>query len=227
MGSDTGMSGGIIVKRLAKSFQRQKVLEEVSFELPGRSRMLLLGPSGAGKSTLLRIIAGLDLPDAGEIYLEGELASTSSWCLAPNRRNLGFVFQNPTLWPHMTIEENILFGLANQPRREAKQHAAALLEKARISHVAAKYPDQISGGEAKRAALVRSIAPCPRILLVDEPFANLDAATKMTLLAFLLAITDEFQMTLIYVTHDAEEAERVGGQIVRLYPPYLNVSSGI
>ena len=227
MASDANVRGGIIVKKLVKLFQRQKVLDEVSIEVPGCSRMLLLGPSGAGKSTLLRIIAGLDLPDAGEVFLGGELASTSAWCLEPNRRNLGFVFQTPTLWPHMTVEENVLFGLANQPRREAKQHAAALLEKARISHVAAKYPDQISGGEAKRAALVRSIAPCPRILLVDEPFANLDAATKMALLAFLLAMTDEFQMTLIYVTHDDDEASRVGGQIVRLHPPYLATSSGI
>ena len=219
--ADGGMTGEIVVKNLVKSFQGQKVLEQVSFEAPSCSRMLLLGPSGAGKSTLLRIIAGLDLPDDGEIYVGGELASTSAWGLAPNRRNLGFVFQNPTLWPHMTVEENVLFGLANQPRREAQQHAAALLAKARIGHVAAKYPDQISGGEAKRAALVRSIAPCPKSLLVDEPFANLDGATKMTLLEFLLTITDEFQMTLIYVTHDDDEAARVSGQIVRLYPPAL------
>ena len=227
MVSDAGIHDQIMVKNLVKSFQRQKVLEQVSFAVPARGRVLLLGPSGAGKSTLLRIIAGLDLPDAGEVYLTGELASTSSWALAPNRRNLGFVFQNPTLWPHMTVAENVLFGLVNQPRREAQQHVAALLDKARISHVADKYPDQISGGEAKRAALVRSIAPCPKILLVDEPFANLDAATKMTLLAFLLAMTDAFHMTLVYVTHDADEAAQVGGQIVRLKPPYLDVSAGI
>lgn len=216
MATEEEKSTGIVVKNLTKAFRGQTVLDNVSFCAPDGSRALLVGPSGAGKSTLLRIIAGLALPDAGEVYLGGRLASTPVWSLEPRRRDVGFVFQNPTLWPHMTVTDNIMFGLAEKPQQAARQHVQALLAKAMISHIAHKYPDQISGGEAKRAALLRSIAPGPRFLLVDEPFANLDDATKKTLLDFLLAMIGECRMTLLYVTHDAGEVKHVGGEIVSL-----------
>ena len=209
-------STGIVVKNLTKAFRGQTVLDSVSLCAPAGSRVVLVGPSGAGKSTLLRIIAGLALPDAGEVYLGGRLASTPERSIEPRQRDVGFVFQNPTLWPHMTVTDNIMFGLAEQPQQAARQQVQALLAKARISHIAHKYPDQISGGEAKRAALIRSIAPGPRFLLVDEPFANLDGATKQALLEFLLTMVDECGMTLLYVTHDADEVRHVVGTVVAL-----------
>lgn len=207
---------GIMVSNICKSFQDQTVLDGVNFVVPRGGRAVLVGSSGAGKSTILRIIAGLILPDDGQVYLGGELVSTNKWGMEPRQRQMGFVFQSPTLWPHMTVMENTLFGLSQLAKEEALEHAAALLAKARISHIAGKYPDQISGGEAKRAALVRSIAPCPRYLLVDEPLSNLDDETKTRLLEFTLAMVEEYGMTLVYVTHDTNEGKRVGGKIVHI-----------
>lgn len=216
MAEDKVTNDGIIASNICKSFQDQRVLNGVSFVVPRGGRVVLAGPSGAGKSTILRIIAGLILPDDGQVYLGGELVSTSTWAMEPRRRQMGFVFQSPTLWPHMTVMENTLFGLSQLAKEEALEHAAALLAKARISHIAGKYPDQISGGEAKRAALVRSIAPCPRYLLVDEPLSNLDDETKARLLEFTLAMVEEYSMTLVYVTHDTNEGKRVDGKIVHI-----------
>ena len=216
MAEDKVTNDGITVSNIYKSFRDQKVLQGISFAVPCGGRAVLVGSSGAGKSTLLRIIAGLILPDDGQVYLGGELVSTSTWGIEPRRRQMGFVFQSPTLWPHMTVVDNILFGLSQQEKKEALEHAAALLAKARISYIAGKYPDQISGGEAKRAALVRSIAPCPRYLLVDEPLSNLDDDTKARLLEFTLAMVEEYKMTLVYVTHDTNEGKKVDGQIVRI-----------
>jgi len=212
------MDAGIVGRNLTKAFQQQVVLEQVDIDVSPGSTTVLAGPSGVGKTTLLRIIAGLELPDKGEVYLSGALATTSKWSLEPWRRDLGFVFQNPTLWPHMTVKENILFGLEGLPRLEAEGRATELLEQAGISGIAPKYPDQISGGEAKRVALVRSLAPRPRYLLVDEPLVNLDKPTKDGILEFLLAKVAEFQMTMLYVTHDADEIARIGGRIVTLQP---------
>lgn len=217
--SDQKIAGdGIDVRNLEKSFGGQRVLTQVNLCLPAGGKAVLVGPSGAGKSTLLRIIAGLELPDAGEVYLHGRLATTPAWSLEPCQRDLGFVFQQPTLWPHMTVRENILFGLARLPRQEAVQRVAALLAQAGISQAGDKYPEQLSGGEAKRAALVRSIAPRPRILLVDEPLANLDELNKGRLLELVLELVEDFRMTLLYVTHDATEVARIGGSLVCLRP---------
>lgn len=207
---------GIVVKNISKSFKNQRVLDNLSFEIPAASTAVLVGPSGVGKSTLLRIIAGLEPPDAGEVYLKGRLVSDNRRQLAPHLRNLGFVFQNPTLWPHMTIRENLLFGLSSMPQDAAAQRVQYLLEQAQIVHIAEKYPDQISGGEAKRAALLRSMAVYPRFLLVDEPFANLDGETKSLILEFLRRMVKELDMTMLYVTHDAEEIQQLGGKIIRL-----------
>lgn len=210
------LNGEISVENVSKSFKGQLVLDKLSFHVPAASKVLLVGPSGVGKSTLLRIIAGLELPDEGKIYIGGKLVSDSRWTLEPHRRNIGFVFQNPTLWPHMTIRENIMFGLSSLVPDVAVQRVNTLLEQAQIRHVVDKYPDQISGGEAKRAALIRSIAPHPGFLLVDEPFANLDCPTKDVLLEFLLQTVEELKMTLLYVTHDAQEVQRIGGKVISL-----------
>jgi iron(III) transport system ATP-binding protein len=215
----TEIHDGIWVKDVSKSFGGQTVLKGVGLDAIPGSKTVIVGPSGVGKSTLLRIIAGLELPDGGEVYLGGKLVSSNKWMLEPRRRDVGFVFQNPTLWPHMTVLENVLFGLARWPKKEAEQLAMELLKQAQIGQIADKYPDQISGGEAKRASLVRSIAPRPRYLMVDEPFANLDDATKHILLGFMMEMVVEFEMTLVYVTHSSEEIESVGGTVVRLESP--------
>ncbi|MCX7779905.1 MAG: ABC transporter ATP-binding protein [Negativicutes bacterium] len=199
---------------ITKVFGSVKVLSEVSLHVGRAESLVVMGPSGSGKTTLLRIIAGLERPDAGEIYLDGSLVSTNKWRLAPHLRNIGFVFQTPALWPHMTIRENIIFGLGSIPKRQALERADHLLETAGILHTANRFPGQISGGEAKRAAIVRSIAPKPAIILMDEPLVNLDAKVKNQLFEYILKVTAAERTTLVYVTHDAAEAAKISGNIL-------------
>jgi len=196
----------ISVSNLSKRYQGKNALEEINFELAAGSRTAISGPSGSGKTTLLRLLAGLELPDQGEVHLDGILASRPSWALAPHLRRIGMVFQSPALWPHMTLAENISFGLAGYAKSEARDRLAELLESCALQGLENRYPDQISGGEARRAALARALAPDPDILLMDEPLTNLNPELKADLLALIRRATSEV-VTLIYVTHERQEAE--------------------
>ena len=206
----------IVVDRVAKSYGRFKALKEVSFELWEGESAVILGPSGSGKTTLLRLIAGLEIPDGGEIYLNGRLASRRGWALPPHLRGIGFVFQTSALWPHMTVAQNILFGLHRLKREDARARLQELLDQTGLTEVAGCYPDQISGGQARRAALARSLAPRPRYLLMDEPLTNLDAETKQKMLELIKKTAGGPAISLVYVTHDAWEAEQIGGKILVL-----------
>jgi ABC-type sugar transport system ATPase subunit len=206
----------IIVKQVAKSFGEFNAVDHVSLELPDQTCSVILGPSGTGKTTLLRLIAGLEMPDSGEIYIDGALVSRPGQVTAPHLRNLGFVFQSSSLWPHMTVAQNILFGLHGLPKNEAKNRLFELLENTSLTGLERRYPHQLSGGEARRVALVRTLASKPKNLLMDEPLTNVDPDLKARLLAFLNKTVQETHACLLYVTHDAEEAAQISDRIFRM-----------
>ena len=199
----------ISVTNLGRRFAGVCALEGVSFQVADGASLAIVGPSGSGKTTLLRLIAGLEVPDEGEVWLDGQLASRSGWCLAPHRRGVGLVFQSSALWPHMTIAQNILFGLRGLPRQEAQGRLRELLVQTGLEGLERRYPHQLSGGQARRVALARTLAPAPKHLLLDEPLTNLDARLREDMLDLILAAATRSGATLLYVTHQREEAARV------------------
>jgi sulfate transport system ATP-binding protein len=184
----------------------------VSVEIPSGSLTALLGPSGSGKSTLLRVIAGLERPDTGTVEIDGRDATT----LPPQRRGVGFVFQHYAAFKHMTVRENVAFGLkvARRPRAEIKARVTELLELVQLPGLADRYPSQLSGGQRQRMALARALAVEPQVLLLDEPFGALDARVRKELRAWLRHLHDEVHVTTVFVTHDQEEAMEVADRIV-------------
>jgi sulfate transport system ATP-binding protein len=205
---------GITVVDVTKRFGDFVALEDVSVAIPEGSLTALLGPSGSGKSTLLRVIAGLEEPDRGQVLL-GDVDVTHR----PARtRGVGMVFQHYAAFRHMTVWENVAFGLKvrKRPRAEISKRVHELLELVQLEGLAMRYPAQLSGGQRQRMALARALAVDPEVLLLDEPFGALDARVRMELRAWLRRLHDEVHVTTIIVTHDQEEAMEVAGQIVVL-----------
>jgi iron(III) transport system ATP-binding protein len=205
------------VQDLARHYGTTIVLKGVSFTVPDGNRTAILGPSGSGKTTLLRLVAGLDLPDGGTVAMGGEVVSRPGWGVPPHERHIGFVFQFPALWPHMTVLDNVCFGLTGVARAEAKARAADWLARVQLEGLGGRYPDQLSGGQAQRVSLARALAPAPALLLMDEPLAHVDAALKRQLLELILALVVAPGVTLLYVTHDPEEADALAEQQLRLH----------
>jgi iron(III) transport system ATP-binding protein len=193
-----------------------KAVYEASFTLGREERLAVLGPSGCGKTTLLRLLAGLEIPDAGEILIQGQVASRPGWVLPPGRRGLGFVFQEPALWPHMTVAAHVLFGLHGMSKDEARRRLAELMELTGLEGLEGRYPDQLSGGQARRVALARTLAPCPRCLLFDEPLTNLDEESKTRMLELIDRAAQLSGAALLYVTHNRGEAEGLGASVMRM-----------
>jgi len=205
---------GITVVDVSKRFNGFTALHDVSVAIPEGSLTALLGPSGSGKSTLLRVIAGLEEPEAGQVLLGGEDVTSK-----PARaRGVGMVFQHYAAFKHMTVWDNVAFGLTvrKRPRGEIKQRVHELLELVQLEGLAKRYPAQLSGGQRQRMALARALAVEPQVLLLDEPFGALDARVRKELRAWLRRLHDEVHVTTIIVTHDQEEAMEVAGQIVLL-----------
>jgi sulfate transport system ATP-binding protein len=205
----------ISVGNATRRFGGFTALDDVSVEIPSGSLTALLGPSGSGKSTLLRVIAGLERPDAGTVEIDGRDATT----LAPQRRGVGFVFQHYAAFKHMTVRENVAFGLkvARRPRAEIRARVDELLELVQLPGLADRYPAQLSGGQRQRMALARSLAVQPSVLLLDEPFGALDARVRKELRAWLRHLHDEVHVTTVFVTHDQEEAMEVADRIVVMH----------
>jgi sulfate transport system ATP-binding protein len=205
---------GIVVRNLSKRFGPFQAVADVSFEVPGGQLVALLGPSGSGKSTILRIIAGLEPADAGTVALTGEDATH----LPVQHRGVGFVFQHYALFRHMTVRQNIAFGLDVQklPRRETHARVDELLHLVQLHGYAERYPSQLSGGQRQRVALARALAPKPKVLLLDEPFGALDAKVRDELRTWLRRLHDEVHVTSLFVTHDQQEAFEVADQVVVL-----------
>jgi sulfate/thiosulfate transport system ATP-binding protein len=202
----------IEARNVSKCFGDFTALDDVSVEVESGSLTALLGPSGSGKSTLLRVIAGLEQPDAGEVFISGEEATSVS----PQKRGVGFVFQHYAAFKHMTVWDNVAFGLAirKRPKTEIKQRVGELLDLVQLSGLAKRYPAQLSGGQRQRMALARALAVEPKVLLLDEPFGALDARVRKELRAWLRRLHDEVHVTTIFVTHDQEEAMEIADQIV-------------
>jgi sulfate/thiosulfate transport system ATP-binding protein len=206
----------IEVRNIDKRFGSFVALDKVSLNFPAGELTALLGPSGCGKTTLLRIIAGLEHPDAGHVLLDGEDASSRH----VRERQVGFVFQHYALFKHMSVFENIAFGLRVKPRHQRPSEAQIrekvmkLLELVQLDWLADRYPPQLSGGQRQRIALARALAVEPRVLLLDEPFGALDAKVRKELRRWLRRLHDELHVTSIFVTHDQEEALEVADQVV-------------
>jgi sulfate transport system ATP-binding protein len=208
---------GIVVRNLSKRFGEFQAIKDVSFEVPAGQLVALLGPSGSGKSTILRIIAGLEPADSGDVELTGEDATN----LPVQRRGVGFVFQHYALFRHMTIRQNVAFGLEvmkpRPPKVEIRERVDELLELVQLGGYADRYPSQLSGGQRQRVALARALAPRPKVLLLDEPFGALDSRVRDELRTWLRRLHDEVHVTSLFVTHDQQEAFEVSDQIVVLH----------
>ncbi|HEX5309993.1 MAG TPA: TOBE-like domain-containing protein [Solirubrobacteraceae bacterium] len=202
----------IEVRNVNKSFGSFKALHDVSVEVPDGALMALLGPSGSGKSTLLRVIAGLEQPDSGSVWIGG-----GEMTQAPARtRGVGFVFQHYAPFKHMTVHDNVAFGLSvrKAPKSEIDARVRELLALVRLDGLSKRYPSQLSGGQLQRMALARALAPEPQVLLLDEPFGALDVQVRAELREWLRRLHERIHVTTIFVTHDQEEAMDVAAQIV-------------
>jgi sulfate/thiosulfate transport system ATP-binding protein len=206
----------IEIKNIKKGFGSFSALNDVSLHVPTGELVALLGPSGCGKTTLLRIIAGLETPDAGSIHFQGKDATDT----AVRERQVGFVFQHYALFRHMTVFENVAFGLRVRPKltrpneAEIKRRVHELLNLVQLDWLADRYPPQLSGGQRQRIALARALAVEPKVLLLDEPFGALDAKVRKDLRRWLRRLHDELHITSVFVTHDQEEALEVADTIV-------------
>jgi len=202
----------IEARNVTKRFGNFVALDDVSIEVESGSLTALLGPSGSGKSTLLRVIAGLEIADAGDVYISGKEATA----LAPQKRGVGFVFQHYAPFKHMTVWDNVAFGLQirHRPKAEIRARVDELLELVQLAGLGGRYPAQLSGGQRQRMALARALAPEPEVLLLDEPFGALDARVRVELRSWLLRLHDEMHVTTIFVTHDQEEALELADSIV-------------
>ncbi len=206
----------IEIQRINKFFGSTKVLHDISLDITSGEMVALLGPSGSGKTTLLRIIAGLETQNSGRLSFHGKDMST----IHARDRQVGFVFQNYALFRHMSVFDNVAFGLTVLPRRERpnaatiRQRVEKLLEMVQLGHLANRFPSQLSGGQKQRVALARALAVEPQILLLDEPFGALDAQVRKELRRWLRQLHEELKFTSVFVTHDQEEAMEVAGRIV-------------
>ena len=206
----------IDITSVSKRFGTFVALRDVNLNIESGELVALLGPSGSGKTTLLRIIGGLDWPDAGDVLFNGVNAAH----LDVKKRHVGFVFQHYALFRHMTVFENVAFGLRVRPRKERKpeeeikKRVGRLLELVQINGLSDRYPDQLSGGQRQRVALARALAIEPNVLLLDEPFGALDAKVRKTLRRWLKALHDELHVTTVLVTHDQDEALEVASRVV-------------
>ena len=206
----------IAIRQLNKRFGKTVACDNLTLDIPSGELVALLGPSGCGKTTLLRIIAGLEVPDSGSVLFHGEDATSTH----VRERNVGFVFQHYALFGHMTIFENVAFGLRVRPKAtrpgdaEIKRKVMELLGLVQLDWLADRYPHQLSGGQRQRIALARALAVEPKVLLLDEPFGALDAKVRKELRRWLRRLHDEVHVTSVFVTHDQDEAMEVADRVV-------------
>ena len=205
----------IVIRGLDKYFGPLRVLHGVDLEIAEKEFVTLLGPSGCGKTTTLRLLAGFLEPDGGEIRVGGEVLSAPGATVPPERRRMGMVFQNYAVWPHMTVAENVAFGLrlARLDRREIDTRVARVLAAVGLDGMEGRHPGQLSGGQQQRVALARSLVVEPSILLLDEPLSNLDAKLRERMRVELKALQRRTGITFVYVTHDQAEAMALSDRI--------------
>jgi iron(III) transport system ATP-binding protein len=202
----------VAVEGVAKSYGEVRVLDSIDLEVDEAEVVVLLGPSGCGKTTLLRLVAGLDTVDRGVITIADRVVSADGIHVLPEQRQIGLVFQDGALFPHLTVGENVGFGLP-RPQRRSSSRIDELLELVGLAGRAADRPDQLSGGQRQRVALARALAPSPEVLLLDEPFSNLDAALRVQLREEVARTVRGSRITSVFVTHDRAEAFALGDRI--------------
>lgn len=212
------MNAIVELRAVSRRFVRAgtPALDTLSLQVQQGEILALLGPSGCGKSTTLRLIAGLDQPDGGEVWLNGVLVADQRFSRPPEERGIGMVFQDYALFPHLTVLENVAFGLHRLPRRERHPRAAESLVLVGLAELAERYPHQLSGGQQQRVALARALAPRPAVVLLDEPFSNLDVALRVQMRDDLRDILRRARATAVFVTHDQAEALALGDRVALL-----------
>ena len=201
------------VRHLTKIFNGLTAVDDVSLDVPRGQILAVLGPSGCGKTTLLRMIAGFESPDEGEILINGSRVSGNGTFVPPESRRVGMVFQQHALFPHLTVAENIAFGLTDRGEEERRERVQHLLNLIRLPEAHDRYPDELSGGQRQRVAVARALAPEPVIILMDEPFSNLDADQRIKIRDEVRFILKQAQTTVVFVTHDQEEALFMGDSL--------------
>ena len=198
----------LTLNNITKSFGKQPVLDEVSITVKSNRVTAIVGESGSGKTTLLRIIAGLETPESGSVILDGKEITS----LPPNKRSMGLVFQDYALFPHLTVEKNITFGVKKKKAKVTQK----MLELIHLEGYEKRHPHELSGGQQQRVALARALAPSPSILLMDEPFSNLDPIRRKKLREQIQLLTTQTNLTIIIITHDIEDALDISDSIVIL-----------
>lgn len=206
------------VHNLVKHFRgtQHSAVNDISFELCGGEILALVGPSGCGKTTTLRIIAGLERPDSGMVRLNDRVVASESVFIPPEKRGVGMVFQDHALFPHLTVSENIAFGLRKQTAAQVRERVGEMLHLVGLLPLAKRYPHALSGGERQRVALARALAPRPVLILMDEPFSSLDADLRLEMREQVRLILKTMQATVIFVTHDQDEALYMGDRLAVL-----------
>jgi ABC-type Fe3+/spermidine/putrescine transport system ATPase subunit len=207
----------LAVRNVTKRFASQQALDGVTLDVAASESVVILGPSGCGKTTLLRLIAGLELPDSGAIWLgDVQVAAPGRSLQPPYRRQIGFVFQDLALWPHLTVAGNLRFVLDSLkvPRAERKRRIDDVLNLVRIDGFAARYPHELSGGEQQRVALARALVGNPRVLLLDEPLSSLDAELRAAMRTDLARLQRALAVTMLYVTHDREDPAVLADRVI-------------
>ncbi|KAB2334786.1 ABC transporter ATP-binding protein [Cytobacillus depressus] len=194
------------------------IIDDFSFTLNTGEIVGVLGQSGSGKSTLLRLISGLEMPTNGTISIAGKEVVGKRKFVQPEDRGVGMVFQDYALFPHMNVKENISFGLSRMPRKDRKPRVQEMLELVHMEDFGDRYPHELSGGQQQRVALARALAPKPNILLMDEPFSNLDADLKESIREELLSILKKANMTCMIVTHDRKDVEAICDNSITMCP---------
>ncbi|MBX6376259.1 MAG: ABC transporter ATP-binding protein [Acetobacteraceae bacterium] len=205
----------LILRGLTKAFGKLTVVDSVDLALEEGEFVSLLGPSGCGKTTTLRMIAGFLEPTSGTIEMDGKVISSPGSVMPPERRQMSMIFQSYAIWPNMTVEENVSFGLKLRklPSEEVRRRTAEILEVVQMRHLAGRYPAELSGGQQQRVALARAIVVKPSVLLLDEPLSNLDANLREEMRFEIRRLHDEFRITTVYVTHDQAEAMATSDRI--------------
>jgi len=207
----------IKLENISYSYPEEIVLEKLSLEIEKNKITYLLGDSGSGKTTILRLIAGLEIPREGKIFIENKVVSKANLLIIPpEKRKIGYIFQNLALWPHFTVFKNIAFGLKNRNTSNIEKTVLDMLDFFGLKDYIKKFPHQLSGGQQQMVAIARALVLEPKILLMDEPLANLDIRSKKKILQYLILLRDNYELSILYITHDHREAFEVADNIVVL-----------
>jgi ABC-type sugar transport system ATPase subunit len=211
--------GELSIRKVTKHFGSHRAVDDVSLDVAAGELVVIVGPSGCGKTTLLRLIAGLEVPDSGEVWFgERQVAGPRRTLVPPHERRIGFVFQDLALWPHLTVEQNLAFVLesARIPKSERPSRVREALNLVRADAYAAAYPHQLSGGEQQRVALARALVGRPQLLVMDEPLSSLDPELRAVLRDEILRLQRASQVTMVYVTHDREDATVLADCVIEM-----------